>query len=259
MKTNRLDQTQATRLSVSRQSQSGFSTIEALIASVIVSVGLLGAAKFQAEMIQQGSTVKDRTLALSEANKFIEQTRYQNTPANYTALINGTDTSNSVDASISTFTRTWTVVDHIAPGPLFKHVKVDIDWMDSAGISTVSLASYISKYDIVQGGRSLLLQSQGYPRPQPTDFEAIIYGTIDTINGNGTWSVSVDQGACQTIGSHYKCSVPARALNATQAMTVTFTASDVICGGFQASYTLSAATPVQMQNFAHATNVNKCP
>jgi len=56
-------------------SQRGFTLIEVMIAAIVLAVGLLGLAKFQAELTRSASATKERTVALALAEKKVEDLR----------------------------------------------------------------------------------------------------------------------------------------------------------------------------------------
>ncbi|WP_286240309.1 type IV pilus modification PilV family protein [Neptuniibacter halophilus] len=62
-------------MKVLRAPQSGFTLIEALIAFVIIAVGLLGAAMFQSELVRESGDSKARAVALKLAENELEEQR----------------------------------------------------------------------------------------------------------------------------------------------------------------------------------------
>ena len=246
--------------------QGGFSLVEALIAAVVVSVGLLGAAKFQAKMIKSGGVVKDRTLALSAANEYIEKYRIDYARVLSTVPTNGTETAGFSTGSTGTLTNEWSVTPNLTPK--YNAISVATKWQEATGNNAnVGLATYVNRTSPISSGRLLVQQDQGYiPSQNPpslpppvTNYDAVISGTIYQMNGNGQWSVSVDQGSCVTTASSYTCTLAGVAVTDTPSITIDFTATDVACGITNVTVSLSAGSSTSQQDFYHAANVNKCP
>jgi len=235
--------------------QAGFSIIESLIAAVVVGVGLLGAAKFQAELIQQSGTVKDRTQALSFANEKLEAIRTFTTPAEYTGLNNGSNTISISGGSVATFTQLWTVIENSAP--LYKSVNVDVAWLGFSGNKNTSLTSFVGSNNSLLNGRTLYLQSNEV-LPQDT-FNAVVSGTVTQINGNGGWTISATPGQCSVNGNNYRCAIIDIPLLATQTMSLNFLPTNSACGNPTPVLTFDINNKTLVQNFAHAVNPGNCP
>jgi len=247
-----------------QRKQRGFSIIEALIAAVVVSVGLLGAAKFQAKMIKTGSTVKDRTLALSAANEYIEQYRVDYAKVMSDVPAYGSETPNISTGATGTLVRSWTITPNNTPN--YNAVNVNVAWMDASGDNpSVALATYVNRGHPIMSGRLLMMKQLGYqpplipPTPPATLFDAVITGTIYKLNGNGQWSVSVDQGSCVTTASSYTCTLAGVPVSDSQNITIDFTATDVACGTTSVTVSLSVGASTSTQDFYHAANINQCP
>ncbi len=86
----------------------GFSLLEVLITIVVISVGLVAMAKFQAVVLQDSTLAKNRTVAINLAQDQIETLR--NT--DFANLASGSDkiSSQTITNLTETFTREWTVV-----------------------------------------------------------------------------------------------------------------------------------------------------
>jgi prepilin-type N-terminal cleavage/methylation domain-containing protein len=108
----------------------GFTLIEAMVAIVILVVGVLGAASLTAALMQSNRDATDRTRALELMRHKVEHIQAQG----YYAVVTGNDTG-SVGGV--TFTRSWTVTPD-SPIAGLRHVQVSVSWTDQDGTHTVS-------------------------------------------------------------------------------------------------------------------------
>lgn len=107
----------------------GFTLVEALVAIVMLVVGVLGAASLTAALMQSNRDATDRTRALELVRHKVEQIQSQG----YYEVVTGSDTR-SVGGM--TFTRSWTVrPDNPIAG--LRNVQVDVTWTDQDGTHTV--------------------------------------------------------------------------------------------------------------------------
>ncbi len=101
--------------------QAGFSLIEALVAFLLLSVGMLGIASLQAISLRSGYTATLRTVAVIKAEEILERMR-----ANHTALLSyrsaaGTGTTApSVDCSDASGTRISCLPVQMAPYDVYQ-------------------------------------------------------------------------------------------------------------------------------------------
>jgi len=251
--------------------QRGFNIIEVMVAAVVVAVGLLGAARFQARMIKTGVAVKDRTLALSAAQAKIELYRTDYEHLMNSGLPSYSDTPSIYTGSTGTLTRTWTINSLSAPN--YDAINVNVGWLDSSGVtSNVALESYVAAGNPVMSSRQLLVQQTGYQTPPsppqlppstPTSYNAIISGTIYQLSGNAAWTISASQAgqavACDVVGNSYTCTMLGVPLANTTDITISFNPNDTPCGSSTAVVSLNATMPASTLDFFHAANVNQCP
>lgn len=128
----------------------GFSLIEALIAALVVGLGLLGLAKLQGHVFQGSSVSRMQTRALNLAQEKIEELR----AADYSTLADGNDTK-GVEGDNATLTRNWTISDCPNTVPC-KQVLVTMSWTDSSGVGqSIQLTSNISNQQPVNAGMAL--------------------------------------------------------------------------------------------------------
>ncbi|NOQ17486.1 MAG: hypothetical protein GQ581_10545 [Methyloprofundus sp.] len=136
-------------MNILQKKMGGFSILEALIASIVVGVGMLGLAKLQGITLANSSESRLRTDALNLAQEKIEQLRTFSNQTTYDALANAADTSVGSNA---TFTRNWTITG-CSNAVSCQRASVTVTWVDQAGATqTVQLTSYIAQADPVKAG-----------------------------------------------------------------------------------------------------------
>jgi len=143
----------------------GFSLLEALISFVIIAVGMLALAKFQADSLDSNADAKARTEALNFAQDQIERLRNLEDPADFTARLasgSGSDTANGNHAS---YTRSWTIRQVAVPA--HAEVAVTVSWADSSGTTqSVNLSSYIGQVQPEKTGQ-YFVEMVGVPGKPP--------------------------------------------------------------------------------------------
>lgn len=128
-----------------RASQRGFTLIEALIALVILSLGLFGLMQIQTRVIAGTGDSKTQTTAVNLAQEKLEELR----ASDYTAIAGGTDRIPAAAGGTTDFTRTWTVTPKTDPPYLV--VSVTTTWTRArqdtrdAGFASVTLTTYIAR------------------------------------------------------------------------------------------------------------------
>jgi type IV pilus modification protein PilV len=144
----------------------GFSLLEALISFVIIAVGMLALAKFQADTLENNADAKARTEAVNFAQAQIEQLRNIRDPADFqTALTSGSGTDTAT-GSHATYTRSWTITQNTDPN--YAVVDVIVTWADSTGTTqSVNLSTYIGEVEPAKTGR-YFVEMVGVPGEPPT-------------------------------------------------------------------------------------------
>jgi len=233
--------------------QRGISTIEALIAATIVGVGLLGVAKFQAQVIKQSGSVQDRSKALNAIDNQFEKFRLAAPGTFYSSLISDTDSNNGVlNGALA-----WDVNEQ-QQAPYYKSVNVSLNWTGTSGDIGSSIKTYFSPQMTLSSGQTLYEKKLDVA--QATTFNATISGTVTKINGNGSWTITPSSPAiCVVQVDSYSCSVIGLSLQSTQSITVTFAPSDTVCGSSSSTQVLTSALPNATVNFVHAVNPQNCP
>lgn len=134
---------------------SGFSLIEVLVSLVILSVGLIGTAKFQAATLKSGSDSQARSEAVTIAQSKLEEFKSFKTIAAYNniesseALIEeaedeGETLEFSVDGTSAEYSIDWSITENTAPNYL--EITVTVAWEDSMGSpQQVSIDSIIGE------------------------------------------------------------------------------------------------------------------
>lgn len=180
---------------------SGFSLIEALIAFLIIGVGLLGAAKMQALLSTDSAVSQQRDEAVVVAQDLIERFRgYSALPTTsgqvaYADIVDST-TAETVSGINASYSRSWTVeeccIDQSSLGNAcpaancgsnamrWKNLSVDVSWTDKGNTTnSINLTTKISRLAPAQDA-ALLVASAGPGGSGTTE-----PGTTDPIGGDG--------------------------------------------------------------------------
>lgn len=135
-------------------SQQGFTLLEALIASLVVAVAMLGVARLQGVTMLDSSDSRMKTRALNLAQEKIEELRGFANQDTYLAMASGTDAPGSHDGDSSGFTRTWTITHESN----YLQINSKVEWDDPKGDhQAVQLTSYIARSEPVKSGMVLAL------------------------------------------------------------------------------------------------------
>jgi type IV pilus modification protein PilV len=134
----------------SRSESGGFTLIEALVALVVLSFGLLAVAGFQMQLSRGSDLAKQRTQATRLAQEKIEELRsFEQLTArvgkfSYADLATGAEAQQTVGNMV--YTRSWTISGS-ATSP-YRTASVTVAWNDRANdAQTVNLISIISRSD----------------------------------------------------------------------------------------------------------------
>lgn len=141
-------------------SPAGFALLEALIALLVASFGLLAIAAFQGTLSSSSDIAKQRSEAVRLAQLKIEQLRaYEQVAADAGKfdfaedVVSGSDTVGPASgySTNTTYTRVWTVAGGV--GDPQKWVRVNVSWPDRSGnTQNVSLQTVIAKSDPIAIG-----------------------------------------------------------------------------------------------------------
>ncbi|WP_459991691.1 type IV pilus modification PilV family protein [Methylosoma difficile] len=136
----------------SYKQNSGFTLIEALIAALVVGIGMMGLAKLQGQFFLAGSDARMRTQAINLAQEKIEALRNFANKNTYTAFASGSNEEIIQNSSSANFTRSWEIGD--CPNTVnCKNIEVSVRWTDPQDqTQTVQLNSYIAEADPVRSG-----------------------------------------------------------------------------------------------------------
>ena len=179
----------------------GFSLIEALIAFLIIGVGLLGAAKMQAVLTTDSATSQQRDEAVVVAQDLIERFRGFTTLPTTSGNVAYADIASSTAAETvaginASYSRSWTVEEccidqttqaNICPAAncgsnemRWKNLSVAVAWTDKGNTSnSINLSTKISRLAPAQDG-ALLVASAGTGGSGASE-----PGTTDPIGGDG--------------------------------------------------------------------------
>ena len=133
--------------------QNGFALIEALVAMLVVSFGMLAVAGFQTNLSLSSDVAKQRTEATRLAQQKMEQLRTFDSLASYAnSMVNSTSTSQETIITNTTFVRSWNIAPVSSPDT-GRAALVTVDWRDRANNSQqVQLFSHVSATDPALNG-----------------------------------------------------------------------------------------------------------
>ncbi len=138
------------KLTHSTKNSKGIGLIEVLITAVVVSVGLLGVASLQGNLIVGSRANKTRAEANALAYSKIEELRdtiEKTGTSGYDALLNATgspfsDPDNPITGTTGQFNRSWAIIDQT--GPARKQINVTVCWPSAACADQVVVQSVIA-------------------------------------------------------------------------------------------------------------------
>lgn len=137
------------RLPSPRAPQHGFTLIEALIALVILSLGLFGLMQIQTRVMAGSGDSRTQTAAVNLAQEKLEELR----ASDYAAIAGGEDRIPAAAGGTTDFTRTWTVTPKTDPP--YRVVSVTTAWTRphrdtrDAGFASVTLTTYIAQSTLI--------------------------------------------------------------------------------------------------------------
>ena len=152
------------------QRESGVSLIEALVALVIMSFGMLGVIGMQATLRFNADVSKQRSEAVRLAQEEIERLRnfstLATTPGSFDDIASVAAATVSLPASANaTYTRTTTVAPAVAGDPLMKKVTVSVSWLDRRAASSTD-SQAVTLTTMIAGIAPELAGSLGIPGDQ---------------------------------------------------------------------------------------------
>ncbi|MDD2659871.1 MAG: hypothetical protein PHY54_09375 [Methylococcales bacterium] len=138
------------KLTHSTKNSAGIGLIEVLVTAVVVSLGLLGVASLQGNLIVGSRANKTRAEANALAYNKIEELRdtiEKTGTSGYDALLNATgspfsDPNNPISGTTGQFNRSWAITDQT--GPARKQISVTVCWPSAACTDQVVVQSVIA-------------------------------------------------------------------------------------------------------------------
>lgn len=133
-------------------SQRGIGLIEVLIALVVVSLGLLGLAKFEGSLLSTSGNTKARAEAIGIAQQQIETIRYEASTQDSFEDLDDAGSPINLNPFVLTGTNAQFTVDIDIDDPdtnLIINTIVNVDWVDATGTTdSVTLMSEIALQDV---------------------------------------------------------------------------------------------------------------
>lgn len=122
--------------------QRGFTLIEALIALVVLSLGLFGLMQIQTRVMTETGDSKTRTAAVNLAQEKLEELRARS----YARIVSDHDgeTVPAEPGGSADFTRSWAVTGHTSPP--YKEVSVTTSWTNAdRQIESLTLTTFVAQ------------------------------------------------------------------------------------------------------------------
>lgn len=150
-------------MSICRRYQAGFSLVEIMASLFILSVGLLGLAKFQGNIWYYVSIARQQAEAAIIGEQKLENLRsfevINNTSGytSYNSIATGSATTSGLDAN---YALAWTVT--AATNPTYKTVDLTVSWTDRRSLTqSIALSTIIAGVDPQQSGMAMMNPGAG--------------------------------------------------------------------------------------------------
>jgi type II secretory pathway pseudopilin PulG len=157
-----------------KRRQMGFTIIEALVAMLIMSFGLMAVSGMQMTLSQGGDISKQRTEANRLAQKKMEDLRSFTQLTTATGVISWDGLSSGSDtiSTNATYTRTWTLGG--ASTDTYRAVSVNVSWLDRVNTTqSLTVTSVISRTDPKDIGYL------AFPLPENTNLKRVKNRNLD--------------------------------------------------------------------------------
>jgi len=153
-----------------KNKQTGFTLIEALIAFVVLTVGILGAILFQAELLGESGQSKAKSEAIRIAEAKVELLRAAATSSAFESIIGaGPQVASVPDGTNTVYTVTYAsqAVSSAEFSSNLTKVTVNVGWPDGEGVSLSSIINWLDP------ARALQLNEAGTTNDDP-DSETVV-------------------------------------------------------------------------------------
>ena len=171
-----------------RESAKGLTLLEALVALVVLAIGLLGLSMYQGHLTKSNALAKQRSEATMLAEQKIAQSRSYRLLSEYTALAAGND---SITGTNAQYARSWAVgacANPVGSSARCKSLTVNVGWTGSGGAAeSISLTTDIVANNPARTG-DLVVTATGTPPPPNPNYSCSCKKT------GGNWSADPPSG-----------------------------------------------------------------
>lgn len=159
------------KLSFNKHHTRGFSLVEILITTLILGVGMVGAAKFQGSIVQSSKLSQQQVEALNIAKALIEPTLHFSTAAQYETFLAMGDGDDDVEGSTDTYNAEWSI-DKIDNGR-GANVTLSVNWGAGESIYLSTIVSNSTPSFIMQSTHAAPRDPVADPVFVPVTFPAV--------------------------------------------------------------------------------------
>jgi len=162
-------------LTIKKRKAKGFSLIEILVTAIILSVGMVGASKFQGSIIQKSTLSHQQVEAVNIAKSLIEPTIHFSTSKQYEDFLALGAGESNVDGTIDTYKGQWSIAK--TDNSRAANVTLSVGWGENESIYLSTIVSNTTP--------SMIVQTTHAPTRDPAIdpvFKPIIFPAVNPTN-----------------------------------------------------------------------------